>query len=250
VRGRWLRIRAVIHRHSDEPSEARSADGDNPVSLQHAFDVEGRSDTASVIEVAAIDPGRAEPVVDAASTPPAAISVASSDLLGQGIERLIQAWDEREARDRFRENQIDRLHDELQGYKADLISKATRPALQSLIRLHDDVAKVSEALQREDPAKLTPERFMKILDGFKDDVLIALEQNGVAAFQDPDDKFNPLRQKALKTVPGEPESLGRIAQRNRPGFERGDAVLEKERVTVYAASAPKDKVSASKEESK
>jgi molecular chaperone GrpE (heat shock protein) len=234
------------------------------VSLQHVFDVEGSSDTASVKEVAAIDAGSTEPVVDAASTPPAVTSVAaeapglsspapvaaSSDLLGQGIERLLRAWDEREARDRFREKQIDRLHDELQGYKADLISKATRPALQSLIRLHDDVAKVSEALQREEPAKLTPERFMKILDGFKDDVLIALEQNGVAAFQDPDDKFNPLRQKALKTVPGEPESLGRIAQRNRPGFERGDAVLEKERVTVYAASAPKDKTSASKEESK
>lgn len=170
-----------------------------------------------------------------AASAPAPAAALSSD----AIERLLRAWDEREARDRFREKQIDRLHDELQGYKSDLVAKAIRPALQSLIRLHDDVGKVSEALQREDPAKLTAPRLLQILDGFRDDVLIALEQNGVTAFREADDKFNPLRQKSLKTIPGEPESVGRIAQRNRPGFERGDTILEKERVTVYVAAPAK-----------
>ena len=42
---------------------------------------------------------------------------------------MLDAFDQKLAFDNFKEKQIDRLHEEMQGYKNDLLLKAARPLI-------------------------------------------------------------------------------------------------------------------------
>jgi molecular chaperone GrpE len=148
--------------------------------------------------------------------------------------RLLDAFDRKLAFDAGKEKQIDRLHEELQGYRADLVTKAIRPVLQSLIRLHDSFGKILEALDHEDREQLTPERLIGLMRGFREDVELTLEENGVNAFESETETFDPRRQRAMRrTETTEPERFGKVAARLLPGFAQGDTLIEKERVAVY-----------------
>jgi molecular chaperone GrpE (heat shock protein) len=158
-------------------------------------------------------------------------------VVAEGLDRIIRLIEERQALDRFRENQVEKLHAELQGYKADLVSRAVRPVLQSLIRLHDDMGKVLQALGREDRAALTPEPLIGLLKGFQEDVELALDRNGVKSFRAEVEEFDPRRQTVVRTEKtDDPAQVGRLVERVRPGFEQAEVILEKERVAVYALS--------------
>lgn len=181
------------------------------------------------------------PQLSAETEPPRASAGDVLDAVNQGFERVQAIVEERYALDRFREAQIDKLHAELQDYKADLVAKAVRPVLQSLMRLHDDLGKVLDALSREDAAAVTRERLLSLLEGFREDVEIALDRNGVGTFTTEAEEFDPRRQKVVRTVETSEQALaGRLAARVRPGFEQGEAILEKERVAVYVLAAKTD----------
>jgi molecular chaperone GrpE len=154
-----------------------------------------------------------------------------------GLAGLLLEVREKAAVDRFREEQVDRLHAELQTYKNDLVSKQTRQLIQGIVRLHDDLGKSVTALRQKSPEELTPETLFRQLADFQDDIELLLGQHGVERFEILGEEFDPRRQTAARTVPTEePERVGRIAERVRPGFEQGEATLQKERVAVYVAS--------------
>lgn len=158
-------------------------------------------------------------------------------LLKEMEGRILDAFEQKLAFDAVKEKQLDRLHDELQGYRADLVARAVRPVFQSLIRLHDDLSKVLEALDREDRANLSPDRLLDLLRGFRDDVELALNHNGVESYREDVQIFDPRRQRALRTVRTTDQTqVGTIAAQVRPGFQLGETILEKERVAVYAMS--------------
>jgi len=143
--------------------------------------------------------------------------------------------------DRFKEEQISRLHEELQSFKSDLISKPARQLLQGLIRLHDDLGKMATALRQRPAEELTPERFFQQFADFQDDIELLLGQNGVEPFETSGDSFEPRRQTVLRTITTEdPDRVGQVAEHLRPGFEQGEALLQKERVAVYIASNSND----------
>ena len=107
-----------------------------------------------------------------------------------------------------------------------------------MIRLHDNLGKVAASLRQKPAEELTPERFFKLLEGFQDDVEMLLDQHGVEKFEAGGEEFDPRRQTASFNVPtGDPARVGRIAERLRPGFEQGEALLQKERVAVFAATS-------------
>lgn len=193
--------------------------------------------------------GEPAAVRDVASTPAASEApIASPAAGGEPVaERLgeisralatfgqsVRTLEEKYTIDKFREGQIDRLHEELQGHRADLVGKAVRPVLQSLVRLHDDMGKVLDALAAEDPGQLQPARLLKLLEGFREDVEIALDRNGVTAFSTASEQFDAKRQRVVRTVETITQAeVGRVVARVRPGFEQGEQILEKERVAVY-----------------
>lgn len=159
-----------------------------------------------------------------------------------GFADLLQQLRDKVTYDRFKEEQITRLHEELQAYKSDLVAKPARQLVQGLIRMHDDLGKMAAALRQKPAEELTPERFFQQFADFQDDLELLLGQNGVERFQAPGDAFDPRRQTAIRMVPADdPAQVGQIAERLRPGFEQGDALLQKERIAVYVASNGNDK---------
>lgn len=153
--------------------------------------------------------------------------------------RLVEAFESRLAYDHHKDQQIDRLHDELQEHKKDLLARTSRPWIHGLIRLHDDLGRTTDALGEKPPEELTTERFFKTLAGFGEDLVLLLERNGVHPFEAPGEDFDPRRQTTVHRVEtDDPERVGRIAARVRPGFEQGTAVVQKERVAVYVAAPP------------
>jgi len=151
-----------------------------------------------------------------------------------GFAEVLQEFRDKLALDRFREDQITRLHEELQAYRNDLIARTARQILQGLIRLHDDLGRTTASLRQRPAEELTPERFFQQLAGFQDDVELLLGQHEVERFEVPGEDFDPRRQTAARTVPvDDPTQVGRVAERVRPGFLQGETLLQKERVAVY-----------------
>ena len=161
---------------------------------------------------------------------------ALKESLVNGFSEVLEAFERRLAYDEHKERQIDRLHSELQEYKADLLAKALRPIFSALIRLHDDIDKMIGGLKMRPPEEVTVERMFKVVQDFHEDIEILLRDHGVEAYQDYElgDEFNGRRQQAAGLVAtDDAERQGRIAERLRPGFQYGQTVLQKERVKVF-----------------
>ena len=176
----------------------------------------------------------------AAATNPADTSLARLEArIEAGIAEVLAEFRGKLAYDATKQEQVDRLHAELQGHRADLVGKAVKPLLLGLVRLHDDVGKVLGALREKPEADLTPALLLRHIAEIQDDVALLLGQHGAETFTVMGDAFDPRRQTAARMVPTDDAArVGGVAARVRPGFEIGDAVLQKERVAVYTAAPP------------
>jgi len=161
-----------------------------------------------------------------------------SAMLSNLEERLLDAFDQKLAFDAFKEKQIDRLHEEVQGYKADLLLKTARPLIAAMIKLHADAGRLISGITSEDPTKLTVERIVGMFAAFRDEIRDLLAAHGVEAFHAAvdDDRFDARRQSSVGVVEtSNPELAGRIAEIVQPGFGQGSTVLSKEKVKTYSA---------------
>jgi hypothetical protein len=161
-----------------------------------------------------------------------------SALLSHLEARLLDAFNQKLAYDNFKEKQIDRLHQELQGYKSDLLLKAAQPLIAAMIKLHADASRLIIGISQEDPTKLTAERIIGFFDNFRDEIADLLAARGVAMFlATVGDQFDVRRQSSVGTVETSNLALaGRVAETAQPGFEQGSTVLSKEKVKIYSAA--------------
>lgn len=244
---------------TDDPAK-QAPSGSSPsgdVAPQRDVEVSGHDDKPAASQAptgsgppnaASTEPASSSPIGEAAAAPPAAageglepeaIARPVERVVDNAIARVMNLLDEKHALDRFREAQIDRLHGELQGYKSDLVGRAVRPVLMSLVRLHDDLSKMIDLLAAEDPGRLTPERLAKLLEEFREDVELALDRNGVTSVRTAVSTFDSRRHKIVLTIETpDPEQVGQIAASLRPGFEHGGTLIEKERVVVRVLGQP------------
>lgn len=139
--------------------------------------------------------------------------------------------------DAKREERFDRLHGELETYRQGQQERVTDPLLFSLIKLRDGFSKRQRAWRTKDPEEVSKERLLEILEDCIDDVDLALEHHGVTAFEEPTDELSLKRQTVVRTVSCDDERVGRLAERIGPGFEKGERLLIKERVMVYARNS-------------
>jgi molecular chaperone GrpE len=110
------------------------------------------------------------------------------------------------------------------------------PLVHGIIRLHDDLGKVLDS-SRQDASSLSPERLIRSIEAFREDLEELLSDNGLSTYQVPDGPFDPHRQRALRTVSTpDPSLVGQVAEKLRPGFERISGIVVKERVVVYVAA--------------
>jgi molecular chaperone GrpE len=156
--------------------------------------------------------------------------------LGDGLNRKLDAlatvFDREIRAESTREKVVDRLHAELQEYKQGLLLGILRPVFVDLIQLHDDMGKMVAA-QAEADGEVA--RLLALIRGFQQGIEDILYRQGVEPFTQPDDAFDPRRQRALSTVATvDPDRNKRVAARLRKGFQAGDKVIRPEMVTVYS----------------
>lgn len=160
------------------------------------------------------------------------VSTVSTEIK-HAVATLLAAFNDKILYDAGKDRQIERLHAELQDCRGDAIGKLVRPVFLRVIRLHSDLSRIIETVRQSDEL-LPPEKAARALGSFREDIEDLLADYGVSAFREADETFSPRRQTAVATVAtDDPDLKGRIAERLRPGFEQGNLLLEKERVTVF-----------------
>ena len=156
-----------------------------------------------------------------------------------GFEGILTAFERKLAYDAAKERQVDRLHEELQGHRSNLVGKIAEPLINGIIRLHDQVGQLVEALQKEGQETLDADRVFKLLRYQEAEVEALLDNHGISTYSVEGDVFDPRRQQALETVSTDEEiEHGRIVDHVRKGFERGDVVVRKEKVRVAKYRPP------------
>lgn len=154
--------------------------------------------------------------------------------LNDKLDEVLLLFKDKILYDETKEKQMDKLHSELQTYKQDVVLKATKPLINSVIYIYDDMDKM---LQRytDNPDELDFKKMINILKTIREDVEILLEENGITQFSEEfKTKFNPKTQQLIKKIPiGEKEKVGEVVEKIRPGFENVSEIIRKERVAVY-----------------
>ena len=147
-----------------------------------------------------------------------------SALLSHLEARLLDAFNQKLAFDNFKEKQIDRLHEELQGYKSDLLLKAAQPLIAAMIKLHADAGRLIIGISQEDPTKLTAERIIGFFDNFRDEIADLLAVRGVEMYLTAlGDLFDARRQSSIGTVETSNSALADALPRPRnPDLSRVD----------------------------
>ena len=185
----------------------------------------------------AADPGgAAESEADApAADPVAAEATDVGARIEAGVERILTVFEDKLQYDAHKQQVIDRLHEELQGHRADLVEQAARPFIVGMVRHHAEIGKVLTAVRDAPAGEVSPAQFCELLEGLQDDVEIVLSDNGVSAYRaEVSDPFDAARHTVRKTVPTDDGTRARtVASCTRPGFERNGRVLVKARVSTY-----------------
>jgi molecular chaperone GrpE (heat shock protein) len=126
--------------------------------------------------------------------------------------------------DEVKERQIDRMHEELQGFRTGLHLRLLQPVFTDLIAMHDDLVEASH----QDNASAD-------LDSFKESILETLLRNGVSSYIVDSNEIDRARQRVIRAVTTSDETLDRHVQRRvRVGFEYDNGkVLRPEWVVAY-----------------
>ena len=162
------------------------------------------------------------------------------ETLNAGVDRVLRAFDEKIRYDATKQQAIDRQHEELVGYRADLVARAARPFVYGMIHHHAQIGKLVAGVRDKAVAEMPSTEVCGLLESLQEDVEQVLGENGVAAYRaDAAEPFDPARQTVVgKALPTDDEARsGTIAACLGPGFERDGRILYKARVSAYRSRA-------------
>lgn len=166
-----------------------------------------------------------------------ALTVSRLDELCRQVEALRQEVTEAASRNGVQQTLLDRLHAEVQEHRNGLLQKLQQPWVMGLVQVYDALNRGAKDLAVS-TENMAPRTVSELLEEFRQDVEIVLEQQGIVPYNAPGDRFDPQRQTAIKTVPAPEEELtGLVLLRLRPGFEQDGRIVRKEWVCVYASPA-------------
>ena len=153
--------------------------------------------------------------------------------INQQLASLAQAFDAKIKYDHIKDEQITRLHQEVEGYKNGLHLSLLRPIFDDLIAMYDDLGQIIGRY-----LDTLPENFIKSLRAFQAGILETLRRNGVEFYQEASPTYNSERQRVNQPIDTPDPAQDRlIARRVRPGFAYGGRVLRPELVDVYRSAA-------------
>jgi molecular chaperone GrpE (heat shock protein) len=136
--------------------------------------------------------------------------------------------------DAHKDKLIDSLHQELQSYKSDLIKKHVQSMVVDVIKIIDDIRKLSEHYQSMNPKDLKPSKLLYLLKRIPDDLEDIFFYQGVKPFTCSGNEFDATRQRVLKRIITSDASLdNKVAESLKSGYEWGNRVIRPEIVAVY-----------------
>lgn len=162
------------------------------------------------------------------------MTTASLDAILALQEQLLQDFETKLQQDRYKENLLDQLHQELQGYRNQLVKKQVQPILLDLIHLLDDLQRTIARFETVQADELEAGSLLRTLSMFPQDLLDILYRQGVDPYVCQEPEFDPHRQHLVRTVAAtDGTAERRVATSLRPGYVWDGAVLRKEYVEVY-----------------
>lgn len=163
------------------------------------------------------------------------------DIVKEASARLAELsvlFERRIAHTDMEEKVIDQMHAELQKYKEDMYSQLLRPVLLDVIEVRDSIQRMAaNYLARPEGEQSIPNQTFA---GYAYDLQDILEKNQVEIYRsEPGNSFTPLRQRVVKKVKTDEESLhGTLAESLSCGYAYQGRVLSPEKIAVYLYEKP------------
>jgi molecular chaperone GrpE (heat shock protein) len=164
-----------------------------------------------------------------------------SDLVKSEVQNIISKMENDYNLTAARQAQFDRLYSELEQYRNDILFKSLGPLIRGIIAIHNDLGNLNSSWQKLPREELSFEKFFTLLTEIQEDLTLILDHNGITAFRETGETFNPKKQSlAGKIITSDISQNAKVAESLRPGFARGEFILEKEKVLVYEFSGNDD----------
>jgi molecular chaperone GrpE (heat shock protein) len=159
---------------------------------------------------------------------------AKLDNISYQLDALQEEFLDKLKNDAHKDKLIDSLHQELQSYKSDLIKKHVQSMVVDVIKIIDDIRKLSEHYQSMNPEDLKPRKLLYLLKRIPDDLEDIFFYQGVKPFTCSGNEFDATRQRVLKRIITSDASLdNKVAESLKSGYEWGNRVIRPEIVAVY-----------------
>lgn len=161
----------------------------------------------------------------------------------EGVDKLLERFDEKLLHDEARTNEIKRLNTELAKHQPDARWNTARPFVEQMIRHLDGIQRFVQTYEgRRDT---TAKEFVEALEWLHEDIELSLEEHGVTSYR-PEagkDPFDGRRHSVVgDPVPTTDPSLSRVIERCvRPGFERASKVVARAAVRIYRHDGKQDR---------
>lgn len=156
------------------------------------------------------------------------------DVISYQLDALQEEFLTKLKNDSHKDKLIDALHQELQSYKTDLIKKHVQSMVLDVIKIIDDIHRLSEHYHSMKSEDLEPAKLLELLERIPGDLEDIFFYQGVKPYTCEGIEFDASRQRVLKRVVTSDVSLdNKVAESLRPGYEWGDRVIRPEMVAVY-----------------
>ena len=136
--------------------------------------------------------------------------------------------------DAHKDQIIDKLHQELQEYKQDIVKKHILSIVLDVVKVADDIRKWLAYFRSLDVSQRDPVKLFRYLEAIPTDLEDIFYWQGVKPYNSREGTFNPAKQRAIKKIPTDDISKDKtIAKSIRPGYEWENKVIRQEMVAVY-----------------
>lgn len=159
--------------------------------------------------------------------------------LAAAIERIEVAVRERLAASDKSALVIERLYEEVRGFRQRQEARRFEPLLRSLVHLRDDLGVIAEGA-RHPESPTNRDDLVRYLENFRDQVEEILAREGAQSFRpEAGTPFDPKRHQVINTVPtDEPQQHGTVIVVRQPGFCYDERVLRPALVNAAKWTAP------------
>ena len=156
------------------------------------------------------------------------------DMLHKLLEELKDEFVGKLKYDAHKDKIIDKLHQELQEYKQDIVKKHILSIVLDVVKVADDIRKWLTYFRSLDVSQRDPVKLFRYLEAIPSDLEDIFYWQGVRPYTNKGGIFNPAKQRAIKKIPTDDRSRDKtIAKSLRPGYEWEDKVIRQEMVAVY-----------------